>query len=307
MFMKANFVNMQKKGYFHPFAAGRHFALMNRIFDGQITADEAGLDIEARADSKEHPIHSVVLSDEDICMRRDLSPLAGLRDRFDVKVVFVLRRQDLWLESWYQQNVKWQWNPALAHLSFPEFFARRDEFFWIDYDAMMHKLGGLFGADNIICLSFERPQMPEGPVAAFCDAIGLTDRAGFAPAPHTNVSLSPLMTEFMRTLPLDEIPPKQRRVFEQACAEADKQITGQSGPQSTLFLDPESRAALMRDHAPGNAALARRLNRETLFTQPLPPADAPLAPQRLPQDSYALQRDFTGPFLRALAVRMGED
>ena len=155
-FLLKNSANLQERGFFHPYRVPRHFLLMNNIFSKEISVQAAAADIAARADSKKHPVHSITISDEDICMRRDLSPLAEFRAHFDVKVVCFLRRQDLWIESWYQQNVKWQWNKRLAHLTFAEFLAQRGEFFWINYDERLRHLGAVFGAENVICRAFEK-------------------------------------------------------------------------------------------------------------------------------------------------------
>lgn len=309
-----------EKGYFHPYAAGRNLELFNKIFNNVRSIDDVSVDFNTRADEKDHPIHSIVLSEEDICSRRDLSLLAGFTDHFDVKIVLVMRRQDLWIESWYQQNVKWQWNPELSHLPFAEFTARRKDFFWIDYDTMVTSLEAMFGPGNVECLVFEGSEMPDGPVAAFCKAIGLTDLEGFKPAPWVNTSMSPMMTEFMRNLPLDEIVAPDRSIIEQACMAADKEVRATSrkqfgkavgqprGKSPTLFMDAETRATVLTEYADGNAALARRkFDRDTLFRDPLPAADAPIAPQELPQNSYQTMEDLVAPFIRALALRLTAD
>ena len=307
-FLQTNFVKLQRRGYFHPYNAGRHVALMNKIFSGEVPVAEVAADITRRADSKAYALHSVVLSDEDICMRRDLSVLAQLREHFDVKIVFALRRQDLWLESWYLQNVKWQWNPSLAHLTFAEFLERREEFFWIHYEAYLRHVEDLFGRDNVLLYAFDKAQMPQGPVAAFCDAIGLTEREGLSPAPHTNTSMSPAMSEFMRVMPLDEIQPVQRKFFELACAQVDKTRRQQHSRESNLLMDAETRARILDIYAPGNAAVAREyFGRETLFLDPLPAPDAPLAEMRLPAEGYAVMRDYVADFVRAMALIRTEE
>ncbi|EYD70567.1 hypothetical protein [Limimaricola hongkongensis] len=307
-FLQANFVNLQRLGYFHPFNAGRHVALMNRIFSGEAQVADVAADITARADGKAHDLHSVILSDEDICMRPDLSVLAQFRAHFDVKIVFALRRQDLWLESWYLQNVKWQWNPSLAHLTFAEFLERREDFAWIHYDAYLRHVEELFGRDNVLVYAFDKAQMPDGPVAAFCDRIGLTARDTLAPAPHTNTSMSPAMSEFMRVLPLDEVPPVQRKFFERACAQVDETRTQKHGRQSNLLMDADTRARVLDLYAAGNAAVAaRHFGRETLFLDPLPARDAPLAEMRLPAEGYAVMQDYVADFVRAMALVRAEE
>jgi len=307
-FMQTNFVRLQEKGFFNPFAAGRHFALINRIFRGEVTVAETAADLEERADAKKYSIHTIVLSDEDICTRRDLSPLADFRERFDVKIVMMLRRQDLWIESWYQQNVKWQWKPDLCHLRFDAFLARRDEFFWIDYDRTLRQCEDLFGRANVIARVFEPAQMPQGANAMFCDAIGLRDLKGLIPYAHVNSSLSPLMTEFMRTLPLHEAPGSQRRIFEQACTRVDGQLRATHGKQSSLYMDAATRQAVLAEYDAGNRAVAQRhFGRDSLILDPLPPRDAPLAQQDLPADSQTTMEMLVAPMVRALIALRKEE
>ena len=165
-FLHANFEPLQKKGFFYPFQVRRHVKLMNGIFAGRRSVAETAEKMQTRMTAL-GGLHTAILSDEDICMRRDLSVLAEFREWFDVKVVFTLRRQDTWLESWYFQNIKWQWNPKLSHCTFPQFMAMRDDFHWIHYDAYVRHLESLFGAENLILNVMEKEQMPQRPIETF--------------------------------------------------------------------------------------------------------------------------------------------
>jgi len=302
-FLRGNTQALALRGVLNPGGLSRHHVLAGRILSGQADAVAAELTAEARAAGAAAgcPVRAIVLSDEDICTRTDIARLARLSAHFEVRVIFVIRRQDLWLESWYRQNVKWQWNPDLAHLTFAEFLARRRRFFWIDYDATVTRLERLFGADAVRVMVFEKDAMPEGPVAAFARAIGLDSLDGLELGQHANASLSALTTEFMRQLPLDEFPTRTRRVVEQACTRMDWHVRQRHGAQSPWHMDAATRAAVMAEHAAGNAALAqRRFGRAVLFAEPLPPADAPLAPTALPGDTAALMQVFVAPLLRHL-------
>lgn len=306
--MQQNFGKLLLKGVFHPYAIPRHVKMMTDIFARERTIATIARDIHDRADSKPGPIHTVVLSDEDICTRPDPTILGQFRDHFDVTVVMLMRRQDLWLESWYSQNVKWQWNPDLAHLPFEAFLDRRKTFFWINYDQTVRTFETVFGADNVICRPFEAEQMPEGPVQAFCDMIGLRDLKGLDPVPPTNRSLSPLMTEFMRTLPLDKMDIPVRHKVEQACMRADALLAKRTGRPSMLLMDAQTRADILGEHAAGNAALARRkFAREDLFLAPVPAADAALATRTLPADSYALVDLIIAPLIAEIAAEFQKD
>ncbi|MFC2970493.1 hypothetical protein ACFOES_20545, partial [Acidimangrovimonas pyrenivorans] len=136
--LRKNFKALLRQGVFYPYGVDRHIRIANMLLSGAMPPAELAEDLGRRAEAWEkelgREVGTIILSDEDICMRRDLSILAPLRDHFDVEIIFALRRQDLWLESWYLQNVKGQWNKSLAHLTFDEFMDRSEEFHWIDYD-----------------------------------------------------------------------------------------------------------------------------------------------------------------------------
>ena len=315
-FLRSNTDVLAGKGVLNPSGLARHYDLISQLSAGERTLAAAAADLTAQAAATEartgRPVSSLVLSDEDICSRTDIARLARLADHFTIRVIYVIRRQDLWLESWYRQNVKWQWNRDLAHRPFAEFLARRRSFFWIDYDATVTRLERLFGREAVKLLVFEPTAMPGGPVAAFAQAIGLNSLEGFATGQRANGSLSALTTEFMRQLPLDEIPDRTRRLLEQACTRMDWHVQQRFGPQSPYYMDAATRAAVMAGYAAGNAALARRLfGRETLFTEPMPAADAPLAPAALPDDAAALMEAFVAPLIRylipALSARVPPD
>lgn len=300
-YLHENFSNLQQRGFFQTFKTRRHLKLMNELFNGTRTPADVAQQIHERADKQNHKIHTAILTDEDICMRRDLSVLAEFRKWFDVKVVFTLRRQDTWLESWFFQNIKWQWNDRLSHCSFDEFMAMRADFHWIHYDRYLSHLEQLFGQDNIILNVLEKGQMPQGPIEAFCDSIGLTDRSGFTPPSHTNESYSPAISEFMRCLPLDQAPTDYRAMLTNACARIDRRQLGNTKKQSERLMPPAQRAEVMAEYATGNRRVAQRyFNRDQLFLDPLPAADAPLANMALPGDSYALMRDLVAPLLEEI-------
>ncbi|WP_261397315.1 hypothetical protein [Leisingera aquaemixtae] len=281
---------------------------MNNLFSGKRAPAEVAQTLTERADKRTQRIHTVILSDEDICMRHDLGVLAAFREWFDVKLVFTLRRQDSWLESWFFQNIKWQWNKKLSHCTFDEFMALREDFHWIHYDRYLRHLEELFGQENIILNVHERDQMKGGPIETFCDSIGLTDRSGFSAPGHINESYSPAMSEFMRCLPLDEAAPGYRGMLTAACARIDQALNGGGRKQSERLMPPAQRAAVMTEYADGNRAVAQRyFGREELFFDPLPAADIPLARMELPADSYTLMRDLVTPLMQAVIAHQAAE
>lgn len=312
-YLHSNRSALKRQGFLYPFMVRRHVHTINQLFDGSRSPQQVSADLIDRMQSHEMDLHSVVLSDEDICMRQDISLLGEFRENFNVKVVFSLRRQDLWLESWYLQNIKWQWNPQLSHGTLTAFLDQREAFHWIHYDRYLRHLEKVFGRENIIVIPYERGQMPPGgAVQMFCDSIGLQPGEDFTRPATVNPSFSPQVSEFMRCLPLDAAPEKYRAMLTDACAQIDanlaadragRQDTEQRAPAPVLIPHPQ-RAQIMAAYSRGNRALARRyFDREELFFEPLPGPDRPLSEMRLPADSYQLMTEFVAPLLQAMITR----
>lgn len=314
-YLHGNIPALKQLGFLYPFMTRRHVHMINQLFNGARSPQQVSADLVERIKAHDMDLHSVVLSDEDICMRQDISLLGEFKDKFNVKVVFSLRRQDLWLESWYLQNIKWQWNPRLSHCTLPEFLRLREEFHWIHYDRYVRHLEKVFGRENVILTLYEPGQMPPGgAVQMFCDSIGLQPTADFVSPARVNPSFSPQVSEFMRCLPLDAAPEKYRAMLTAACAEIDSQARRQQaliqqGEQGPPLLIPHGqREAIMAKYARGNRALARRyFDREALFLDPLPEPGTPLTEMGLPSDSYQLMAEFVAPLLQAMIRRRRQE
>lgn len=305
-YLQQNFHALLEQGFLLPWARGRHLRVVNRLFDGREKPAAVAKDIKKRADAKPKPIHSIILSDEDIAMRETLTPFVKMRRFFDVKIVVSLRRQDLWLESWYLQNIKWQWNDSLAHVSFDEFMSRMEEFHWIDYNRYLTMLERDFGRENVLVSVFERGQMPGGPIETFARLIGLDTENLSAPS-HRNASFSPLVADFVRRMPLDLARPKLRALIEQSFIKLDAELEKSDVESSGLLLTKERRAAVCDRFAEGNRAVARRyFDRDALFSDPLPEADAVIAELALPTGSEELMTRIVEPVMRDLIPRLDE-
>ena len=301
-FMFANRGKLAAQGILFPNNTRRHLALMDGLFEKGNGARIAE-DLEAKAEAR--GVHTVVLSEEDVCKRTDLSPLAALAERFDVRLVFVMRRQDLWLESWFSQNVKWQWDEELRHMDWDAFLAGRARFHWIDYDATVARLEALFGPEAVELAVFDRELMPEGPVAAFARIVGVRDLSVLGKMPTLNYGFSPMMSEVMRRLPLHEAEGPLRAKINRACEAADRAWQERHGKVAKRIMDPETRRAVMGEYEAGNARLARRrFGRDALFAEPLPGADAPYGAPALPADPERLVDDLVAPMISDLIRRL---
>ena len=299
-FLHVNAEKLRHQGFLHPFGVPRHRDLINKIFSGEVDIDDLATQLSERASRWPQKIENIILSDEDISMRRDLSRLGRLQRYFNVVVVAGLRRQDLWLESWYFQNIKWQWQPSYSHVTFDGFLERRSDFHWVHYDRFIGHLEQVFGPENLRLFTFERAAMPAGPVEKFCDLIGLPTK-GMKQPEQINSSRLPEMAELVRLLPLDRAKPRLRRVISQACERVDQRLQEKSGRRGGgLLLTSEARRRVLDEYASGNRLIAQRyFDRTELFRDPLPATDAPLAELRLPE-SHALVKEVIAPIFAEL-------
>jgi len=307
-YLAQNIEALKAQGIVLPNGRGRHIGLVNKLYsDAAGESDDARKFVISQAQRRgfARP-KAVIVSDEDIALRPEITPFLPLRDSFDIKVIVALRRQDLWLESWYFQNIKWQWNDDLAHLTFDEFMTKIDDFHWIDYDRYLGMLEQAFGQANVFPFVFERSEMPDGPVAAFAKLAGIDTRDLTLP-PHRNASLSPLMTEFIRRFPLENAKPAARARIEQAFIRTDAQLDKAPDEASALLLPPDRRRDVLARFETGNRAVAQRyFGRDELFRDPLPAEDATLGRLALPADAEELMQRLVEPVLQKLISQIDE-
>lgn len=304
-FMFQNFERLLEAGVFYPFRVRRHARFVNEIMTRHHSARSAAKVLNERADNWERnlkkSIPTLVLSDEDICRLTNLKRLAGLKKYFDVKVIFTLRRQDLWLESWYFQNIKWQWNKSLYNCTFDEFMAQKDAFHWINYDCYLPLLESEFGRENIQLSVFEKEQMPLGPIQAFAEHIGLEIDKSSTQPDRENYSFTPEVAEMIRHLPLHSIAEPERDILVRTLQQVDKNAFQNTNQQSERIMPLQRRKDVLTDYQDGNRNVAQRyFGREQLFFAPLPPEDAPLANLQLPQSSAEVLEKFVGPLIKQL-------
>ncbi len=240
---------------------------------------------------------TVVLSAEDLSWAMHVYRLAPLKSVFDVQVVCYLRRQDAWLESWYNQNVKWPWNARASHLSPGEFLQRRGEHHWIDYEATLRRWCDTFGPDAIVARSYEEIRAGGSLIEDFATFCGIDPASLSPPEKEANASVSSTALMMLRLMKLIEKPPPQRVMLISAVREVMDVPGAEVEPH---VFSPRQRREVMEAYAASNARVARDyLGREggNLFTTPMPPDDPTLPAIGLPPVK-ALRESVTRPLVR---------
>lgn len=299
-YLEASQEQLLEGGVLVPFGQGRPFQHSKGIRTREVSASAVGKEILADLQSRGVEINSVIFSEEDICQTETPALFAGLADHFDVKVVIFLRRQDQWLESWFQQNIKGQWNPDLANISFGDFYqlAAENKFFWIDYHSLAANWAGVFGRENLLLRVMERSRMPNGPVHEFMAAMGCENMYDEKLDVHKNSSFSPRVSELVRNLSLEKY--KELKV-KRLILKASNRVSRSMADKGVSILSPEQRQEILQWYAQSNQLVAREyFGREQLFDNDISKPFIPW-PEIKSSESAALIEEVVEPLILALA------
>jgi hypothetical protein len=279
------------QGVAYPGEAPNHQGLAWELVRGQSGAREVLALVEAAGAPR------VVLSGEDFAIHENLGWLGGVAKRLDVRVVIYLRRQDHWLNSWYNQHVKWPFDRQKSRMDPQAFLATLEDFHWLDYERLLGRWSAVLGEGRVGVAVLEKGQV-EDATADFLARAGI-DPAGLElDAERINDSLPVHMLELARHLGLHELKGGKRTRVLNALREglADR---APAGRVATVYSPEERNRVLARYDASNRAAARRFFGREALFFEPPPGPDAPY--WRFPElDRDALLDDWVAPVIRAL-------
>jgi hypothetical protein len=239
---------------------------------------------------------TAILSGEDFSIHEDLGWLAPVAVRHEVRAVLYLRRQDHWLNSWYNQHVKWPFSAVKSRMDPAAFLATIEDFHWLDFERLTGRWRAALGAGRVAAGVVEKGQV-EDVTADFLDRLGIA-RDGLAfERSRANDSLPAPMLEIARHLDIYELKHGQRAKLLKALRTGLAERAAGAAP--TVFT-PEERAGVLARFAASNRAVAREFfGREALFLEPPPPPDAPYF--RFPDlDRERLMRDWVAPVVHEL-------
>jgi hypothetical protein len=110
---------------------------------------------------------------------------------FQVKVICYLRRQDSWIDSWYNQLVKTDVS-KLSCMEIEEFVDFYKKNGLLNYDDVLSEWSAQFGAENIIVRPFEKAQLKNNDILHdFCSLLSISDLEGITcPVEHVSLKSS---------------------------------------------------------------------------------------------------------------------
>lgn len=151
---------LRKAGYLYPKldVDYRHVKVAWGLISKKLSIEELVIKIDKEA--KDFP-GTIILSSEDFAQVKDLNWLEYLDEYYDITGSIFLKRQDLWLESWYNQHIKWPWNKKFSSSSIDFFLDNRDEFYWIDYKYLLGSITSIIDKDKLHVCVMERDLVPD--------------------------------------------------------------------------------------------------------------------------------------------------
>lgn len=212
--------------------------------------DSDSLRAQLDAECAEASTDVVVVSSEALFNARSIAAVRDFFVGFDVEVVIILRRQDRWLDSLYQHQLK----VGETSLGPMEWLTARQPA--LNYATRVGRWADVFGDDKVRIGVFEPASLAGGLMAFFFRTAGLAVPEGLQEPPARNERLSRHALAWLTAIPRDSLtrPGRQelRRVLE------DWSQHNPDPPELRYFFTPDERRAILARCAESNAALARR-------------------------------------------------
>jgi capsular polysaccharide export protein len=194
--------------------------------------------------------HTVILSSEVFFACRSLENLKAWFPGFDIAVVLILRRQDRWANSYYQQQLK----TGKTGLHPAAWLENRLQL--LDYAHRAGRLADAFGDAAVRIGAFERHRFENGLLTYFFHVAGIRTEVELRDPAVRNERLSRDALEYLRAATDTGLGRARRRSLRLALEDYSRLHPDPAKWQ--FFFSPEERLAILQACREGNAAVARR-------------------------------------------------
>ena len=259
----------------------RHFEFMSS--DGD---DYKNLVDRIILEAEENKCHTVILSDESTC-KKQVSKHEYLKTHFNqIKVIFFLRRQDLLLESDYNQMIKSPWLKKRSRAGVGKLVIYGLSLDWLHYDRLLDNFATVFGSDAIMAFPFEKGAIPKNLGEFFlinvCGAkksgLNLKQTVANTSIPYSGLGILRALNR--RDMSIQSNSGKARRIIQEI-------IRRELSDTSKYIIDHEARKNFMKNYEEGNSYVAEKYIKSAskqLFKIGLPPLDTPIQDTHVSDD-----------------------
>lgn len=176
---------------------------------------------------------------------------AGKKDGYQVKVIVYLRRQDEYMDSWWNQSIKAN-RPDYNVYGFEEFMEKQQHGS-SDYRACIEAIVSELGKENLIVRRFDRNEFEDGSIQKdFLNAVGIGWSDDFelpSDMENMNTRLTGNTPEIKRVMNMIDMSYQESWFFRRA-VESDSAISGKQYP--AVFFAKEAAMQYMSRYEEGN-------------------------------------------------------
>jgi len=277
-FLSMNRDNLKKKGYLYPGIHDAHHFIPEKILMGNQLHDDSKNHIEQLfKEIQSSDLKNIIISSENFENLKEKVPELKnlLKNKFDCKIIYYVRRQDERLESLYRGNVKNPTNRLQDTLA--EYYTKFDTV--SDYYSLLSPWREAFGEKNIFVRVYEKGQLPHGIYQDFLTIIGLEwDNNLNIPTNQINRGLGWDLTEIIRLCNIQF--PNDPNLHQFLVRNLSK-VQINEKEKNYYGLSPQQRRNIVKHYDKSNVKVAREyLGREDgrLFYAPLPDPNEPWEP-----------------------------
>lgn len=235
----------------------RHVKLAWQLKSGKVAPEEVVRRIRAECNDL---TQQVILTSEDFCLIDIETWLALLSKHFDVTASVYIKRQDRWLESWYNQHIKWPWASKFSSAT-PEFFIENmKDFYWIDYKKLLGRITSVVPRDKLY-VNVAGEGGVKDTVSDFLSHVGI-DQRWLNSYQDGNASLTSARLDIVRRLDLYRLPPEARKRILSVLDEVDVQ---EDDGRKDIFTNPQMQYVLDKFEKANREVARTYFEREELF------------------------------------------
>ena len=260
-----------RHGFLYPEIEGEanFIQLPYRLASKEISSEQVIGELERQITEE---THTIIVSSENFSHQKSFRYLAEIFQDYELHAVIYLRRQDLWLESWYNQHVKWPWISKYSGSSFTCFRKNYRDFFWLNYEDLLNRIEEVIPRERLYVKTLD----DNGLVDSFTDFlqhcginIGWLKVEGL----HHNRSLSSARIDILRRIDIYNIQAESRLKVHSALR---KMKINEDNGKARFFTDRQRRD-FIKKYSSSNRNVARRyFAREKLFSEYVPDGVRPV-------------------------------
>lgn len=277
-YLKLNKKILRKQGYLYIQAKRKEYYERVKTGEGYAVTSAQYKKYQKLKSLYNHKKKCVIISNETFSHVKNIEEIRRFLDDTKIKIICYLRRQDYFLESYYNQTVK---NGI--------FFRDISEFnpsYGLDYYTFINRWASVFGKENIIVRPYEKGQLKnQNSIDDFLEILSIRHTNGFRTFyENPNPRLSPETLCYMRHFNAIAANKKIARLIRdplmQYSFQKAKTSTGSIFYNQSI-LTPQQRLEIIQRYDSSNRRVAKEfLNREDgiLFYESLPEA----APHNMP-------------------------